>query len=312
LLAANVSAQEVDVEAIVNGQFALGGNHAKVRASGAKGVCVKGSFTPSPEAATLSKAPHFAKAVPVTARFSMGGSNPKISDKTKPVTRGFFMRFTHQSGDMVLVLISAPVFGSRTPQQLLEGISAGLPGPDGKPDAEKLKAFVAANPRPPGKPRGSMRGPFRQVFAGADYWAVHAYTLTDARGDATVAKLKAVPAAGQLGLTEDELKAKPESFYADELQERLRKGPAAFDLFAILAEAGDTTTDVTATWPEESRRSVKLGTIAIAAVEPDATCDAATFDPIVDLPEGVAGPKDDPVFEIRSPAYAISLSRRAQ
>jgi hypothetical protein len=34
-------------------------------------------------------------------------------------------------------------------------------------------------------------------------------------------------------------------------------------------------------WPEESRKSVKLGTIAIAAVEPDATCDTATFDPVV-------------------------------
>src|SRR5918995_2786893 len=129
LLAATVSAQEVDVEAIVNGQFALGGNHPKVRASGAKGVCVKGSFAPTAEAANLSKAPQFAKTVPVTARFSMGGSNPKISDKAKPVTRGFSVRFTDHSGDMVLVLISAPVFGSRTPQQLLDGISARLPGP---------------------------------------------------------------------------------------------------------------------------------------------------------------------------------------
>jgi hypothetical protein len=103
--------------------------------------------------------------------------------------------------------------------------------------------------------------------------------------------------------------SKPDSFYADELQERLRKGPAAFDLLAILAEAGDATTDVTATWPEESRKSVKLGTIAIAALEPDATCDAATFDPVVDLPEGLAGPKDDPMFEIRSPAYALHAGR---
>ena len=149
-------------------------------------------------------------------------------------------------------------------------------------------------------------------FAGVDYWAVHAYTLTNGRGEATIAKLKAVPAAGQLGLTEDELKTKPDSFYADELQERLRKGPAAFDLVAILAEAGDPTTDVTATWPEDQRKTVKLGTITIAAVEPDASCDASTFDPVVDLPEGVAGPKNDPMFEIRSPAYAISLSRRGQ
>ena len=312
LLAGALSAQEVDVQAIVDGQFALGGNHQKVRASGAKGVCVKGSFAPTVEAANLSKAPQFAKTVPVTARFSMGGSNPKISDKTKAVTRGFSMRLSDPSGDMALVLISAPVFGTRTPQQLLDGISVRLPGADGKPDAEKIKAFIAANPETTRQAAWLNARPVPASFAGVDYWGVHAYTLTNARGQATVAKLKTVPAAGQLGLTDDEVKAKPDNFYADELNERLRKGPAAFDLVAILAEPGDATTDATAAWPEDSRKTVKLGTIAIAAVESDATCDAATFDPVVELPEGVAGPKDDPLFEIRSPAYAISLSRRAQ
>ena len=144
-----------------------------------------------------------------------------------------------------------------------------------------------------------------------DYWGVHAYTLTNSKGEPKVAKLKAVAAAGQLGLTDDELKAKPDNFYVDELKDRLGKGPAAFDLVAILGEAGDPTDDVTATWPEADRKSVKLGTITIAALEPAATCDAATFDPVVELPEGIAGPANDPMFEIRSPAYAISLSRRA-
>jgi catalase len=69
---------------------------------------------------------------------------------------------------------------------------------------------------------------------------------------------------------------------------------------------------VTATWPEENRKVVKLGTIAITALEPNPTCDAATFDPVVNLPDGVAGPGNDPMFAIRSPAYAISLSRRSQ
>ena len=53
-------------------------------------------------------------------------------------------------------------------------------------------------------------------------------------------------------------------------------------------------------------------TLAIAAPEPAATCDAATFDPVVELPEGVAGPAEDPMFAIRSPTYAISLTRRSQ
>jgi catalase len=55
------SSGDADVEAIVNAQFAVAGNHKGVRASGAKGVCVRGAFTPSPEAPSLSKAPHFSK-----------------------------------------------------------------------------------------------------------------------------------------------------------------------------------------------------------------------------------------------------------
>ena len=310
--AAPASAQTVDPEAIVNAMFTLSGNHAKVRAGGAKGVCVEGSFTPSSEAASLSKAPHFAKTVPVTARFSMFGGNPNISDKTKPVTRGFAVRFGDPSGDMVFVFISAPMFGSRTPQQVLEGIRARLPGADGKPDAEKIRAFQAANPETGRQAAWLNARPVPASYAGADYWAVHAYTLTNAHGEAKVARLKAVAAAGQLGLGDEELKAKRDSFYVDELTERLAHGPARFEFVAILGEATDPTNDVTATWPEESRKLIKLGTIAITALEPNATCDAATFDPVVNLPDGVAGPANDPMFAIRSPVYAISLSRRSQ
>jgi catalase len=296
------AAEEADPAAIVAGLFAAGGNHTGVRASGAKGVCLKGEFTPAAGAAALSKAPHFQKAVPVTARFSMGGSNPKVSDKAKPVTRGFAMRMSDPSGDMVFVVISAPVFSTRTPEQLLAALQARAPGPDGKPDAEKIKAFAAANPEATRQAAWLNARPVPASFAGVDYWGVHAYT-------ATTARLKFV-SADKAGLSDDELKAKPDSFYADELKERLGRGPARFDLVAILAEPGDPTGDSTAQWPEEQRKTEALGTLAITAIEPDATCDARTFDPVVELPEGIAGPADDPMFAIRSPAYAVSLSRR--
>ncbi len=306
------SAQEPDPEAVADAFKAVSGDFPNTRLSGAKGVCVTGTFTPSAEGAGLSKAPQFSgAAVPVTGRFSMGGGNPKISDKTKATTRGFALRL---GGDepLVLVMISAPVFGTKTPQQLMAALAARTPGADGKPDAQKIKAFVDANPETTRQGAWLNARPVPASFAGVGYWAVHAYTLTNAKGEATVAKLNVVAAAGQLGLTDDELKAKPDSFYADELKERLGKGPAGFDLVAIIAEAGDPTTDITATWPEESRRKVKLGTVAIAALEPDATCDASTFDPVLELPDGVAGPADDPMFAIRSPVYAVALSRRAQ
>ena len=311
LLASSALAQDADSQAIVELQVAIGGNHKGVRASGAKGTCVSGTFTPTPEAATLSKAPQFAKTAPVTARFSMGGSNPNVSDKAKPTTRGFAMRFADPAGDLALVFISAPVFSTRTPQQLVEFITVRMPGADGTPaDPEKIKAFTAANPETTRQAAWLNARPVPASFAGVDYWGVQPYTLTNGAGQATVAKLKTVAAAGQLGLTDDELKAKPDSFYADELKDRLGRGPAAFDLVAILAEPGDPTDDATVTWPEDKRRTVKLGTIAISSVAPNATCDARTFDPVVEAPDGITGPVNDPMFAIRSPAYAVSLTRR--
>lgn len=241
-------AQEADAQAIVDAQFKIGGNHQKVRASGARGTCVRGTFTPTAEAAGITKAPHFAAPQPMTARFSMGGSNPNISDKTKPVTRGFAMRYG-EAGDFVLVFVSAPVFGAKTPEQLLAGINVRLPGPDGKQDSDKIKAFVDANPETTRQAAWLNARPLPATFAGVDYWGVHAYTLTNARGAATVARLKAVAAAGQLGLTDEQLAQKPASFYADELKERLGRGPVTFDLVAILGQPGDPTNDVTQNWP---------------------------------------------------------------
>ena len=204
--------QEVDPEAIVNGLFAAGGNHPKVRATGAKGVCVKGSFTPAAEARTLSKAPQFTKPVPVTARFSMGGSNPNVSDQAKSVTRGFSMRLRDDSGDLVLLLISAPVFSFKNPQQLLDGLTVRRPGPDGKPDADKIRAFIAANPETTHQAAWLNARPVPASFGTSDYWAVHAYSFVNGLGEAKVAKLKVVPNAGQVGLNDEELRAKSDSF----------------------------------------------------------------------------------------------------
>jgi catalase len=306
------SSGDADVQTIVDALFAVSGNHKGVRASGAKGVCVKGAFTPSPEAPGLSKAPHFTRTVPMTARFSMGGGNPNISDKTKPTTRGFAMEFEDPSGAMVFYFVSAPIFSTKTPRQLLDFVMVRLPGPDGKPDPEKIRAFAAANPETTRQAAWLNARPVPASFGGVDYWGVQAYTLTNGAGDAKIAKLKAIAGAGQLGLSDDELKAKPDSFYADELKERLGKGPVTFDFVAILGEPGDPTGDSTAMWPEENRKTVKLGTIAITGLEANQVCDEKTSDPVLNLPEGVAGPANDPMFEIRSPAYAISRTRRAQ
>jgi len=311
-LAAPALAQAPDAEAIVNAQEALGGKH-KARISGAKGQCVAGVFAPSAQGKALSKSPLFAKAgQPVLARFSMGGGNPVIPDFTKGVTRGFALRIDPEGDASEFVFISAPVFGAKTPEQMLAGLQARAPGPDGKPDQEKIKAFTAANPAAANQSKWLAANPIPASWTTTPYWGAHVFTLTDASGKATLAKLKFAPKQQAAGLSDDDAKAKGKNFYVAELTERLAKGPVAFDLLATIAKDGDPMNDVTAIWPdEEARPTVTLGTVEISKLEDAKACDGQTFDPTV-LADGVAGPKDDPMFAIRSPAYAVSVVRRAQ
>ena len=89
-LAAKADPTVVDLVDALNGVF---GKHAGMRAAHTKGFCVTGQFTPFPDAAGLSKAPHFAKPVPVTGRFSLGGGNPQAPDNEKGNVRGLALRF---------------------------------------------------------------------------------------------------------------------------------------------------------------------------------------------------------------------------
>lgn len=308
---APAQSEEAGPEALVNGLNAVFGQH-KARASHAKGLCVNGTFTSSGEAKSLSRAPQFAGTAPVLGRFSMGGGNPKIPDTARPAPRGLAIRFDLGSGrSSDLVMISTPMFFAKTPEQMLGFLQARVPGPDGKPDQEKIKAFAAANPDTTKQGAWLASHPIPASYAGTSYWAVHVFALTAPDGTASIVKFKAVPQAGDAGMSDDEAKAKSPDFYSDDLKQRMASGPVSFDLMAIIGEKGDPTSDPTAQWPEEARKSVKLGVIALHSMEPDTTCDAIVFDP-TNLADGVIGPADDAIFAVRSPAYAVSHSRRAK
>jgi catalase len=118
-----------------------------------------------------------------------------------------------------------------------------------------------------------------------------------------------VPVGGETGLTDDEAKAKPADFLVDELKSRIAAKTAAFDMVAIIGRAGDEKTNATQQCADEDKRpTVKLGTLAIAALENNETCDGTIFDPVT-LADGIAGP-DDPLFTSRQPAYTISITYR--
>jgi catalase len=305
------SAQTAETEAIVTIMRNLSGNQ-KARPSGAKGQCWQGTFTPSAEAKALSKSPVFAKVSPVLARFSVGGGNPKVMDGARGGNRGFSFRIdAGGAGESEFVMINAPINFAKSPTQMLAFLQARVPGADGKPDADKIKAFTDANPETTGQGRYLASKPIVGSWVGTSYWAVHPYKLTSASGATQLVKFRMVPLAGEIGLTDDEAKAKPADFLVDDLSGRIAaKTPAGFEMVAMMGKAGDEKTNATQLWDDEDKRpQVKLGTLAITAIEKNETCDGAIFDP-TNLAAGLSGPTDDPLFTARQPAYAISISNR--
>jgi catalase len=299
---------EADGESLVNALNAVFGKHDGLRAAHTHGICVKGSFKPTADAATLSKAPHFnaKEPVPVLARFSMGGGDPAASNAAKDNVRGLAIHFDIGKGNTTdLVMISAPMFIARDPDQFLTLLTTVA-----TKDKDKIGAFFKANPNATAQAGFLGAHQVPASYATSNYWGVHAFTFTNAEGKKQVIKYKALPAGGEVTLTDDEAKTKAPDFYLPELKDRLAKGPADFTLTAILGEAGDPLDDPTASWPEDKRKSVTLGTISISGLEDAKTCDAGMFDP-TNVVDGIEGPANDKIFPMRSQAYAVSLSRRA-
>lgn len=300
---------EADGESLVNALNAVFGKHEGLRAAHTHGICVKGKFTPSSDAASLSKAPHLNAKEPVgvVGRFSMGGGNPQAPNTQKDNVRGMALHFDLGKDTTTdLVLISAPMFVARDPDQFLKLLTTVA-----TKDKEKIGAYFKDNPNSARQAAWLNSHPIPASYATVDYWGVHAFTFTNAEGKKQVAKYKVLPVGGDAGLSDDDAKTKNADFYRPELKERLAKAPAEFTLTAILGESGDPTDDPTAVWPEDQRKSITLGTISIIGLEDDKVCDAGIFDP-TNLVDGIDGPEADKIFPVRSAAYAVSFSRRAQ
>lgn len=311
--AAPALAADADAEQLVDALNAIFGKQSMgIRGAHTKGQCVKGSFTPAAEAKTLTKSATFDKPAPVLARFSIAGGDRNIADTVKDQPRGFAIHIDPDgSAGTDFVAISAPVHFAKDGNEMLSILKLLVAGPGGKPDVPKLQAFVEANPGTKRQGAYLASKPVPASYATVNYFAVHAYTATNAAGASRMVKFKFLPKGGEVGLSDDETKAKPANFLIDELTARLAKAPAVFDMVAVLGEPGDKSSDPSATWKDEDqRKTVPMGTITLTGLEEAKVCDAGFFDP-ANLSEGIAGPTDDPIFALRTPAYAISAVRRA-
>ena len=290
---------------------ALAGKHPGMRRSGAKGICASGHFTGNAVGRALSSASVFSgEKVPVVARFSVGGGNPKASDKCK-TARGLALQFMLPKGEQwMMANISAPVFFVARIEDFVPFVQARVNDPaTGKPDPVKLKAYNDAHPESLRQGAFLAKAAVPASYASAQYWGVNAFELVNAKGQGQFVRWQFVPSAGVVGLSEEQLKTMPDAFLFDELRQRVAQAPVSFDFKLQLAQAGDTLVDPTQVWPE-SRTVVPAGTLVIDKVEADmgGACDKITFNPLV-LPKGIKA-SADPILAARPASYGVSLGRR--
>jgi catalase len=225
------------------------------------------------------------------------------------VLRGFAFRLGSDGQRSELFTQNAPVHFARSLDQMLDFLKARVPGPDGKIDAARVKAFSASNPETLFQANYLAARPLPGSFAGTTYWGVHAFPATNAKAETRFIKFKVEPVGGEVALTEDEARGKSADFLSDDLDQRIAARDVRFSVMALLDRSGDPVMDVTVRWPDEDEReAVRLGTIVITGVEADEACDEANFNP-ANLAEGIGHPQDE-IFAARCAAYAISQRMR--
>lgn len=289
------------------------GPYPGFRPAHAKGILLTGEFKPSPEAVSLTRAPHVQlPSVPVTVRFSDFAGFPTVvdNDPQNASPRGLAVRFhlaEHVHTDIVAHSVDS--FPSRTVEEFLEFLNALIATNPAGPHPNAIEQFLAGHPAALAFVQAPK--PIPASFAQESFYAVSAFRFTNARGASRYGRYRVVPVAGNQYLNDAAAAAQTSNFLFDEIQDRVTREPARFRVLVQLAEDGDVTDDSTVRWPE-SRSLTTFGEIALTAVAPDNAAEQQhlIFDPIPRV-DGIDA-SADPLFDQRATIYLMSGRRRRE
>jgi len=294
---------------VLDGLDAASGLHPGFRPAHAKGLMCSGTFTPSFEAAKLTRAPHANRpSTPVTVRFSDSTGLPNIpdNDPARSGPRGMAIRFhlgEHAHTD--IVAHSTNGFPVRTGEEFVEFIRAAAAAGAGRPEA--IGAFLASHPS--AKKFIETPKPIPTSFTREAFFAVTSFKYTNADGVSRHGRFRIRPEAGTEYLANEQAAAKSTNFLFDEIGPLLAKAPAKLNVFVQLAEPGDDVTNASVAWPE-SRKEVPFGTITLTArvdeQEPERR--KIIFDPVPRI-DGIDS-SGDPLTDVRADVYLASGRRR--
>jgi catalase len=275
----------------------------------ARGIVCKGTFTPTREAAALSRAVHFQAPVPVTVRYSDGAPDPGVAENSPDSSpRGMAIRFHLPGGDTSdIVSLSHNGFVVGTGEEFLELQKAVVATDPSKPHPWPIEQFLGARPLALKFVQEIRTVPVS--FATESFFGNNAFLFVNREGAKQAGRYHILPVAGQQNLSEADAKTKSAGHLSEELGTRLASGPAQFRLFVQLANPGDATKDSSAVWPSD-RKMVEAGIISVEAVVPDSPGAerALSFAP-TNIRDGIEL-SDDPLPTLRSDVYALSVKFR--
>src|SRR6266446_342673 len=186
-----------------------GGIHPGFRPAHANGLMCIGTFSPSPEAAGLTRAPHANRpSTPVTVRHSDATGIPTIpdNDPARSGLRGIAIRFhlaDHVHTD--IVAHSTNGFPVRTGEDFLGFLRAAAAAGAGKPEA--MGAFLAAHPH--ARRFVEAPKPIPTSFAREAFFAVTSFKFVNSSGVSRHGRFRIRPEAGTEHLSDGEAARKP-------------------------------------------------------------------------------------------------------
>lgn len=285
---------------------AFGDHHS--RAVHAKGIILEGTFTPDPQASSLSTAFHLQhENTKVIVRFSDFTGIPDIPDNIGLANpRGFAVKFLMADGrntDIVGHSFNGfPTSNTDQFRELLLAISTSGANAPKPTDLDKFlgthpiaKAFLTTQKNP-------------SSYAAISYFGVNSFKFTNSAGKTKIIRYQFIPEQGEHLLSPEQMAKEDTGYLQKEIKERLARNPIRFNMYAQIAEAGDNTDDPSIAWPD-TRKLILLGVIEIKSIADNSPAGdkALSFIPN-NVPSGIE--TADPMLNFRSKAYPISVSGR--
>lgn len=284
---------------------------AGYRRAHGKGTCFEGVFRSSGAVAKYSHARVFAQPeTKAIGRFSIGNMSPYAADNSTS-TVSMAMMLTADDGEQWrMKMNNEPYFVTRDAPGFLAMIKATAPDPaTGKPDPQQLEAFLKEYPEARKYLAADAVKPWASSFAGATFYAIHAYFLVAKDGQRQAMRWSLRPHATFTAWSPAERAQASHDALFNDVAQRLTKAPLHWDMVMQLAEPDDPVDDPSQPWPE-TRQQVVAGTLEVQRVfdQTNGVCRDINFDPTL-MPAGMAL-SNDPVLATRAGIYAHSYNSR--